>query len=278
MNAPTPSSRLRPLVDLSPTARAAVRGVVFDIDDTLTRGGQLEREAFDALYALREGGVRLWAITGRPLGWAQVFAAHWPIEGAIGENGAGWWWRDGHTLRRGYYQRSETRRDAQKQILERIARRARAELPQVRLASDQGARAHDLAFDIAEMDRHDDATQAALVALIEDEGARAVVSSVHCHAVPGAWNKARGIERASAEVSRLPIETLRSQWVFVGDSANDEEAFAAFPLSVGVANVTDHLDRMAHHPAYVTHSDRGRGFAELARALLDARPSAGTAP
>ncbi len=50
---------------------------------------------------------------------------------------------------------------------------------------------------------------------------------------------------------------------------DDAAAFARFPLSVGVANVREHLPRLPVAPAFVTEADRGRGFAELGRLLLE---------
>ena len=47
--------------------------------------------------------------------------------------------------------------------------------------------------------------------------------------------------------------------------------FAAFPLSVGVANIVDFADRLQRWPRYVTSLERGRGFVEVAEALLAAR-------
>ncbi len=265
--------RMKPLGELGDDALTKVEGLIFDVDDTLTRDGRLEPIAFDAMHRLADAGVRLWAITGRPLGWAQVFAAQWPIEGAVGENGAGWWWREGTALRRGYFETDEAVRDAQRTTLERILHRVRAELPTVKLASDQPGRAHDLAYDVGESVTLEEATLNALVALIEAEGARTMISSVHCHAVPGDWTKASGLTRA---LGAAGVEEFRlfSRWAFVGDSPNDTAAFDAFALSVGVANVRDHLDRISHPPAYVTKSDRGAGFAELAQRILGARARA----
>lgn len=264
------SDRMQPLAELDDAALARVEGLVFDVDDTLTRDGRLEPVAFAAMHALAEAGVPTWAITGRPLAWAQVFAAQWPVEGAIGENGAGWWWREGAALRRGYFERNEAARETQRATLERILHRVRAELPEVKLASDQPGRAHDLAYDVGESESLDEASLRALVAIIESEGARSMISSVHCHAIPGEWTKASGVARALAGrgVQELPLFT---RWAFVGDSANDAAAFDAFALSVGVANVREHLHRIERPPRYVTEGDRGVGFAELAERLVRAR-------
>ncbi|MDH3728008.1 MAG: hypothetical protein OER77_10795, partial [Myxococcales bacterium] len=73
------------------------------------------------------------------------------------------------------------------------------------------------------------------------------------------------------EVMNVDLNQELDRWVFVGDSGNDSAAFARFPVSVGVANVRDHLHRLPTPPRYITDSDRGRGFAELAAHLCDGR-------
>ena len=59
------------LTTLSRADAAMIVGVVFDMDDTLTRDGVLEREAVDALYALRDAGLHRVLVTGRPLGMSE---------------------------------------------------------------------------------------------------------------------------------------------------------------------------------------------------------------
>lgn len=261
---------MRPLRDAPPERLAAVLGVVFDVDDTVTRDGRLEREAFDAMWRLSDAGVLLATVTGRPLGWADVVARQWPVRVAVGENGAGWVFRDGGIVREGYFH-DEAERAEQAALLERIRRRVEAELPGVRLAPDQRARRCDLAFDVGEHAHLPEPTVRRIVALVEAEGGRCPVSTVHAHVVAGGWDKARGVARALEEALGVDLAAERERWLFVGDSGNDAEAFAWFPLSVGVANVRDHLHRLPTPPAWVTERDRGAGFAELADALLSAR-------
>ena len=72
----------------------------------------------------------------------------------------------------------------------------------------------------------------------------------------------------------LGVDDLRAQqqrWVFIGDSTNDQTMFEQFTNSVGVANIARFADRLRHLPHYVTPSERGAGFAEVARAILDSR-------
>ena len=249
---------------------AQLEGVVFDVDDTVTRDGRLERAAFEAMWDLAEAGVHLVAVTGRPLGWADVIARQWPIELAIAENGAGWVWCEDGRTREGYFCTPEERR-AQAEGLERVRRRVREEMPGVALAGDQGGRRCDLAFDVGEEQTLTAPEVERLVALIEREGMRCPVSSVHAHVVAGDWDKARGAARAVNEVLGIDLETSRERWLFVGDSGNDAAAFAWFPFTVGVANVDRHLARLPTAPVFVTEEDRGRGFAEIARSIVRSR-------
>jgi hydroxymethylpyrimidine pyrophosphatase-like HAD family hydrolase len=52
---------------------------------------------------------------------------------------------------------------------------------------------------------------------------------------------------------------------------NDEPMFRGFPRSVGVANVREVWDELAHKPAQVTRAREGKGFEEVARAVLKGR-------
>ncbi|MCA9575123.1 MAG: HAD hydrolase family protein [Polyangiales bacterium] len=265
---------LRPLTELPAADRAALCGLAFDIDDTVTAHGKLQPEAFDAMWRLHRAGVRLVAVTGRPLGWAAVVARQWPVDVAVGENGAGWFagsvGRPAGSPAQGFFDGEEDRAE-QRTLLASILAQVRATLPHVPLANDQGGRLCDLAFDVGEEAQLGAEDRAALVALIERAGARAVVSSVHAHAVPGDWNKAVGVVRAVAHILGEDITTRRERWAFVGDSGNDVEAFAYFPVSVGVANVREQLP-LACAPRYVTRAARAAGFAELADVILAARP------
>jgi HAD superfamily hydrolase (TIGR01484 family) len=244
--------------------------VVFDIDDTVTRGGRLEAIAFDAMWRLHDGGLSLIAVTGRPLGWADVAALHWPLAIAVGENGAGWSWLEGGVVREGYHDREQDRA-RQRELIDRVRARVAREMPDVRLAFDQRARRCDLSFDIGEAAKLPPESIDRLVLAIEAEGARALVSSVHAHVVPGGWDKARGVRRAAMEVLGRDPTIEQARFLFVGDSANDADAFRFFERSVGVGNVREHLPRIPVPPRFVTTADRGRGFAEVADHLLAGR-------
>ena len=84
------------LSDIAP----GIRGVLCDIDDTLTLHGQLPAEAYSALWELKRAGLRVVPVTGRPAGWVDHIARMWPVDGVVGENGGLWFWHDGEKLQR----------------------------------------------------------------------------------------------------------------------------------------------------------------------------------
>ena len=61
------------------------------------------------------------------------------------------------------------------------------------------------------------------------------------------------------------------RWLFVGDAPNDASMFAAFPRSVGVANLAPHADRLPVASALPHAASHGEGFVELAEHLLRER-------
>jgi len=265
-----PGAPLRPLKLLEARRCRDLVGVVFDIDDTLTDHGLLTDRAYQALCRLAQEGLTLVPVTGRPLGWCDVFARLWPVAVAVGENGGGWVARRDRTVEEGYWDTEDERRQ-QQAALEALARRAQESIAGLRLASDQRHRRVDLAFDVGEACHLSAAEIGALCDLIHAAGARSLVSSVHAHAFYGSHDKASGTVRALRDVLGRDLDAEKERWLFLGDSGNDAAAFAYFPLSVGVANVRPHLPRLHVPPAFVAEGERGAGFAEIAAHVLAAR-------
>lgn len=264
---------MEPLDRLTIQEVRALGGVCFDVDDTVTEGGTLDPDAYGSLFALRAGGLKLIAATGRPLGFAEIIARTWPVDAAVGENGAGYVARVGKELRTGHWDAVELRASQQEKlraIRERVAR----ELPEIVVSSDAWARRCDLAFDVGEQRSVAPRDIDRLVAILIEEGAHASVSSIHAHAQLGDHDKARGIVLAARDLWGMDEERCRAELAFVGDSGNDAAAFSFFTVTLGVANVTQHLARLPTPPRYVAARAHGAGFAEIARALLDLRREA----
>lgn len=261
-------SRPAPIDTLAPDVARGIEVVAFDVDDTLTTHGVLSREAYDALWSLRDAGLALVAATGRPYGWADVWARLWPIDCAVAENGACWVWREGGGVRKGYAAPAENR-TAQQATLVRISEDVLASVPSAKLAQDQPMRATDLAFDIGETQRLPRADVEAIEAVMHAHGARTLVSSVHVHAFFGEHHKGTGILAAYEDRHGRRLDPSRV--LFLGDSPNDAGAFATFDASVGVANVASALSRLPVAPRWITSREAGLGFAEATTLLLARR-------
>jgi HAD superfamily hydrolase (TIGR01484 family) len=267
----TDPGRLRPILEIDPADCRALAGVVFDVDDTVTRAGTLEEAAYCALFRLREAGLRLVAVTGRPLGFAELMARMWPIDLAVGENGAGYLRLTPAGLEAGYYA-GTAERERHASLLASLREQLAELAPWAVQADDQWARRCDLAYDVGERQQLPAAQIERLRGLIEASGARCLISSVHAHAVLGDYDKASGVERACAQGLGVQLTAAeRGRWLFIGDSGNDAAAFGYFPLSAGVANVREHLARLPVWPRYVSSADRGRGFAEIAEVVTERR-------
>lgn len=247
-----------------------LRGVLCDIDDTITWEGKIIPGALQAMEQLRAAGLAVVPVTGRPGGWVDHIARMWPVDGVVGENGGLWYWMD-HSqaparLARRFLQGQDERADNQLR-LRALGERILAAVPGAALASDQPYRELDLAVDFCEdVPALDDAAIDRIVALFEAAGATAKISSIHVNGWYGAFDKLRGIERFHLDRWGTPIDP--TAWAFFGDSGNDEPMFRAFPLSVGVRNVERFLPRMAHPPAWITDAPGGHGFIEGVARLL----------
>ena len=78
----------QPLASMPDRMRRGIRGVLTDIDDTLTTDGKLTAEAYAALQRLHAAGKIVIPVTGRPAGWCDHIARMWPVDAVVGENGA----------------------------------------------------------------------------------------------------------------------------------------------------------------------------------------------
>ena len=258
----------RPLRDLPPREAAAVRFVLFDIDDTITEDGLLPEESYSALWSLRRAGVGAIPVTGRPAGWCDLIARQWPVVGVVGENGAfAFYMKDG-SLERLFHPAAPSP-DSSRERLSELASAAMAALPGLRLAKDQPYRLFDVALDYAEEPPRLSLESAKKAKEIcEAAGARAKISSIHVNAWFGDYDKLSMSELfLSSMLGWDPIIALREA-IFVGDSPNDEPMFRRFELSCGVANLLQYEDFMVHLPAYITEMPYGAGFAELCSFIL----------
>ena len=264
---------MKPLSEFPVEARRRIRGVLTDIDDTLTTSGRLLATAYGALENLHDAGLTVMAVTGRPAGWCDHIARMWPVDAVVGENGAFWFRKDAKQrklVKR--YVIDAAERELRAARIDEIAARVMREVPGCAIASDQAYREADLAIDfhedVAPLSREE---VARIVALLELEGLKTKVSSIHVNAWFGGYDKLSTTKACLAQDFAIDLDGEKERWVFTGDSPNDQPMFAYFPNAVGVANVHEMADLIGTMPAWVTPSAGSAGFAELADALLAAR-------
>jgi HAD superfamily hydrolase (TIGR01484 family) len=245
-----------------------LRGLLFDIDETLTTEGKLTAEAYTALERLKNAGKIVVPITGRPAGWCDHIARMWPVDAVVGENGAFYFRHtQGKLIRR--FQDDEQTRASRRARLLAIGRRILDQVPGCALASDQPYRETDLAIDFCEdVPPLPLETAERIAALMRGEGLTAKISSIHVNGWFGGYDKLAMTKRLFEECFKCSPEVLQHEFAFVGDSPNDMPMFAWFDCSVGVANISRFSGQIETPPKYVTRGAAGAGFAELAAHLL----------
>jgi len=260
---------MQPLEAFPVDARRAIRGVLADIDDTITTDGRLTPEAYAAMARIQDAGLLMIPITGRPAGWCDHIARMWPVDGVVGENGA-FYFRYDHQQRK-FYRRfavSEEQAEENRAKLKKVAARVLDLVPGCALASDQQYRLADIAIDFCE-DVPRLATDAIdkIVSIMEDEGLTAKVSSIHVNGWFGDYDKLTMTRTLMDECFSIDINKTKENFVFVGDSPNDQPMFEFFPHAVGVANLENFSAQLDHAPTYITRGEGGTGFAEVADLL-----------
>lgn len=248
--------------------------VLTDIDDTLTTDGQLESQAYTALWRLHDAGLKVIPITGRPAGWCEMIARMWPVAGVVGENG-GFYFRyasnAGEKIRKmqRWFFADEKFIKESKLKLNAIENEVLSSVKGCAIASDQFCRLMDLAVDFCEdVPALPESDVTRIVQIFEKHGAHAKVSSIHVNGWFGEYDKLSTSFRFLKNEFGLSENDILNKCIFVGDSPNDEPMFSKFPHSFGVANVKRFASRMKHMPAYVSQSEGGDGFSEIADRIL----------
>ncbi len=261
---------MRHFIDFPSNLKKTIDYVLTDIDDTLTLDGLLPSAALAAMERLRDAGLAVIPVTGRPAGWCDHIARMWPVAAVVGENGA-FYFRYNRTIRKMQrcYFKTAAERNADRERLEKLKAEILAEVPGSAVSADQAFREADLAVDFCEdVPPLPPEAVARIVDLFEKAGAQAKISSIHVNGWFGAYDKLTMTRSLFREVFNEDLHAIRDRVIFIGDSPNDQPMFAFFPHSVGVANIRSFADRMTDLPAWVTGREGGLGFAEMVAALL----------
>ena len=261
---------MKPLKNFPKSVRRNIRGIFLDIDDTLTCDGRLTAAAYTALERLQLSNKLVIPVTGRPAGWCDHMARMWPIDGIIGENGAFYFYYD-HDARK-MFRRYHLDEQAIAETLRKFKALGKdivSSVPGAAIASDQHYRETDLAIDFREdVQELSRSSVNRIVDLMEENGMTTKVSSIHINGWFGNYDKLTMINCFLAEKFGVNLEKEKDHFIFIGDSPNDQPAFAYFPNAIGVANVLDFSAELTFPPAYLTDARAGEGFAEFVNFLL----------
>lgn len=255
------STNLRPLSEISSTCLSNIRLVATDMDGTLTKRGKFTATLLQALEDLAASGIQVLIVTGRSAGWVSGLSSLMPIAGAMAENG-GLFFPSGN-------QKPVTLTPIpdlaeHRQNLAMAFKQLQTKFPQIQESADNRFRITDWTFDVAALSSSELQT---LDNLCQQMGWGFTYSNVQCHIKPQGQDKAVGLLQVLREYSS---KYSSEQIITVGDSPNDESLFnqSYFPVSVGVANVLEYVNKLQYQPAYVTTSAEGEGFCELSSYLL----------
>lgn len=263
-------------------ARRQITGVFTDIDDTLSTEGAITPDALAALADLKAAGLKVVAITGRPVGWSEPFAATWPLDAIVAENGAVALLPGQKKQQAGIpglhsagqlpskiYQQETATRAANFSRMQAVLAHIEKTIPGAMRATDSPGRETDIAIDHSEFTHLGGSQIAAVVALMRSEGMHATVSSIHVNGWFGTHNKLEGARWIVRQLWGQDLNAEMDSWVYVGDSTNDQLMFKAFENSVGVANIERFLPELKDKPRYLCQKARGAGFAEVAALILE---------
>jgi HAD superfamily hydrolase (TIGR01484 family) len=244
-----------------------LHGLLFDLDDTLLDHGALLEAPYSALFRLREAGLTLMAVTGRPVGWGNVLARQWPVAAVVAETGAIAVYRQGRGVKR-LDSVDAAQREPRRAQLRQAAEQMHRQFPQLRPGDDNDARVSDYTFDIGEQQRVERELVQAAVDWAHAHGLNTSVSSVNLHITLEHDDKASGSLRALRVLSGVDPTVARLRYAYIGDSENDAPCFATFRTSIATHNL---VGSPTVRPRFITTQERGAGFAEAARIIIERR-------
>ena len=249
---------------------SGIQYVLCDIDDTITTHGKLGAEAYAALWRLKEAGIQVIPVTGRPAGWCDLIIRQWPVKAVVGENGAFcFYWRNNQLAT---LLHPELPKEDVSQKLAKLGRDCIRQFPGCRLAKDQFARKYDLAVDFNEDPPYlGFETGQKIQEFCIKQGAEAKLSSIHVNAWYGKYDKLSMALLYLEKIENITPDVAQDKLLYFGDSPNDEPMFAFFKNSCGVANIKPFLPLIKHPPRFVTGKDGGEGFAEAVDWLLNCK-------
>jgi hydroxymethylpyrimidine pyrophosphatase-like HAD family hydrolase len=248
---------------------ASVRVIAADVDGTVTTAGRITPETVTSFEALQRIGCAVVLVTGRSAGWAAALARYLPgLAGVVAENGAVLFPASAQDTAPVLLDTSSAERRVPSVLeLDACLDAVLHRYPEAHPGVDNFCRLSDRTVEVGAGIDPD-----VVGAIAAAAGVAHTYSSVHHHLSRSSLTKRTGLLAALAEL--LPVVEPGREVVTIGDSGNDAALFDArsFAATVGVSNIRLHLDALGPSvPSFVTDSDGGDGFNELATLVLGAR-------
>lgn len=235
--------------------------VGLDWDDTLTWQGQLLPEVYEALWRLKNWGVRLALVTGRGAGFCQGLAGLGIFEAIVAENGQvfGWYQPDQGWRWQVHPKAKVLSPELKGQVLAVLQRCVEGLEP----SEDNTWRLVDWALKIPST--VDPAALRPLLGVLRQMSLFGYLSSIHLHVLASPIDKRSGLESLWQHMGE------RVDWqqvAFMGDSGLDEPVFQVAGLALAPANVKLFESDMKFKPHWVADKAGGLGFVEACETIL----------
>jgi HAD superfamily hydrolase (TIGR01484 family) len=260
---------MKNLNEFNLNTRPKIQYLLTDIDDTMTTDGTLPAVAYEALFKLKNAGIRVIPITGRPAGWCEMIARLWPVSGVVGENGGFYFQYKNKKMHRWFFTDEKTMAE-NKLKLKKIETEILQNIPGTSVSSDQFCRLMDLAIDFCEdVPALSNSDIQKIVTIFEKHGAIAKVSSIHVNGWFGNYNKVSTTLKFLNNEFGISEQQALESCAFIGDSPNDEPMFQKFPTTFGVANLNHFADQIKSKPTFIANKNGGEGFSEIVNKILN---------
>lgn len=237
-----------------------------DMDGTMTTENVLLPETFERFCKLKEHGLKVVVVTGRPAGWGHAIASLWPVDAVVTENGGVTFTKKDGLLKKRFAVADKELPAWRDKMFEAVAK-LQHDIPQMRLSTDSAYREVDLAIDWNEDFKLPLEVADEIVDTLLSQDFVASRSSVHVNFSPPGFDKYIASMNLIDEL--FPeFKTDKEAVLYVGDSLNDAPMFKGFPNTVGVANVKQWWDKLPSKPRYLTTKEEGLGFVEMVDHVL----------
>lgn len=226
--------------------------VFSDFDGTLTHGCCLGPVFFDVIDLLNQHNIPLIIVTGRSRAWGHFFITHIKtIEAVIAEGG-------GVLIERGQNSADlvETALVSKDVIakIESFTELLLETFPEVELSVDSSGRLVDRAIELELL--KDESLKQKITDLMDQHDINYSCSNVHLNYWVSDISKAKSVKDYLVQKN---YNQDTSEYVYFGDSLNDESMFGYFKHSVGVSNISSVLEKMTDHPSVILKGKENEG-------------------